>query len=164
MYLSSPIEFSYSLDDNWRESVTDTLTKKFQINVFDPFADEKQKQTTYIEKALEVEDFDEVERITTRFVKKDFGVIDRCDFLIAYNPRGIPSTGIPCEVHHALQIKKPVMIVCPQGKKFAALWYFGNMRHQYIFGHWNDLYQYLQEVDSYQHRDNHRWWYVYKMI
>lgn len=163
MYLSAPIEFENGRSE-WRKPAITYLTEKFGIDVFDPSVDEKQKRAERLEKAVEQGNFDEVEKIATTFAKKDLGVIDRSDFLVAYNPYKVPTTGTPCEVHHAIQLKKPVMIVCPEGKKFASRWYFGNIRHRYIFGSWKDLYSYLDEVDQFKHKDNHRWWMVYKMV
>jgi len=164
MYLSLPIEHTNEGDNDWRPEVKHHLTESFGIDVFDPLADEKQKRATVLRAAMEKEDFDQVEEIATAFVKKDLGKIDRSDFLIAYNPKGVPTTGVPCEVHHAVQLKKPVMIVCPDGKRAASLWYWGYIRHEYIFGSWADLYEYLEEVDQFKHRDNHRWWFVYRMV
>ena len=161
-YLSQPIEHSTGM--NWKSDVIKYLTDEFGINVFDPQADEKQKRAELLEAAMETGDFDEAERVATSFVKKDLAEIDRTDFLIAYNPHKVCTTGVPCEVHHAVQLKKPVQIVCPQGKKSAARWYFGYIRHRYIYGAWSDLYAYLKEVDEGKHMDNHRWWYVYDMV
>lgn len=161
-YLSGPIQ--YDDGPNWRPTVIKHLSEEFGIDVFDPFSDEKQMHSTKLKEALSLENYDEVELIATRFVKKDLAVIDRCDFLIAYNPHGVQTTGTPCEVHHAVQLKKPVMIVCPQGKSSASLWYFGYIRHEYIFGGWEDCYNYLREVDDCKHTHNHRWWYVYHMV
>jgi nucleoside 2-deoxyribosyltransferase len=161
VYLSGPIQ--YDDGPNWRVPVIESLSK-FGIEVFDPFSDEKQMQTGVLKECIEKEDYDEVEKICTKFVKKDLAVIDRCDFLIAYNPNGIRTTGTPCEVHHAVQLKKPVLIVCPEGKASASLWYFGYIRHQYIYGSWEECYSYLDEVDRYKHKDNHRWWFVYKLV
>lgn len=163
LYLSGPIEFDNN-KVNWRPDVVKYLEDIFGIDVFDPSVDEKQKRADILDAALESSDFDTVEEIATSFVKKDLSVIDRSDFLIAYNPHGVPTTGTPCEVHHAVQLKKPVMIVCPEGKKMASKWYWGYIRHRYIFGSWDNLYEYLVEVDQYKHRDNHRWWYVYNMV
>jgi len=163
-YLSSPIEFDNLGATNWRQDVCDCLKEKFGINVFDPSKDIKQDSVVKMDIALENEDYDTVENICKMFTKKDLAVIDRSDFLIAASIKGIPTTGVPCEIIHAINLKKPVMIVATKGKKTASKWYFGNLKHQYIFGNWDDLYKYLQEVNEYKHVNNHRWWYTYKMV
>jgi len=163
-YLSGPIEHE---DDNlpdWRPPVIKTLTERFGINVHDPAHDEKQQRAAKLETAIEAGDFDTAEQIATCFVKKDLAIIDRCDFLVVYNPYKVPTTGTPCEVHHAVQIKKPVMIVCPEGKKNVSRWYMGYLRHRYLFGSWGDLYEYLDGVDRYKEYKNHRWWVVYGLV
>lgn len=162
LYLSGPIEFEDG--PNWRPEVVKTLTERFGLEVYDPHQDEKQKRADVLEKAIDKGDFDTVEQIAKDFVKKDLATLEKKDFLIAYNPYKIPTTGTPCEVHHAVNLKKPVMIVCPQGKSFASRWYFGYVKHRYIFGSWDALYDYLQEVADGKHKDNHRWHLVYGMV
>lgn len=162
-YLSSPIERD-SFINNWRPDVINQLTDRFGIQVHDPSQDIKQHLVGELNQATEDENYDEVERIATLFTKGDLSKIDRCDFLIAAVFKDIPSVGVPCEVVHAIGIKKPVMIVSLPTKQACPKWYFGNMRHRYIFGSWNELFDYLQEVDEFKHRDNHRWWYTYGMI
>ena len=160
MYLSSPLQFDDNTKPNWRPEVVAALSERFGINVHDPTINEKQVRAVDLDNALESGDFNTVEKIARAFTKRDFAEIDRCDFLVACHGHKISSIGVPCEVHHAIQLKKPVCIVCPEGKRFAGKWYFGNVKHQYIFGNWNDLYAYLQEVDLGLHKDNHRWHYV----
>lgn len=164
VYLSGPIEFEDESKPNWRLPVIEELTKRFGINVHDPSADEKQKRATDLKRAIEKGDFDLAENIASCFVKKDLGILDRQDFLIAYNPKGVPTTGTPCEVHHATQLKKPVMIVCPEGKKHVSKWYMGYVRHRYLFGSWDELYEYLDDVNQGKEYNNHRWWIVYGLV
>ena len=164
LYLSSPIQFEDIKRPDWKTSVVETLTSRFGIAVHDPAKDEKQKRATQLETAIQEGNFDEAEEIATCFVKKDLAIIDRCDFLVAYNPLGVPTTGVPCEVHHAVSLKKPVMIVCPEGKKNVSRWYMGYLRHRYLFGDWDSLYEYLDSVNKYKEFANHRWWVVYGMV
>ena len=164
LYLSGPIEYEDESKPDWRPPVIKVLTDRFGIDVHDPSTDEKQGRAPLLVKALEEERYEDAEKVARIFVKKDFTVIAHSHFLIAYAPRGVVTTGTPCEVHYAVNDKKPVMVVCPEGKKYAPRWYFGNIRHQYIYGSWDECYDYLQEVDDRKHTDNHRWWFVYDMI
>jgi hypothetical protein len=163
-YLSSAIECDDPKLGNWRQETIDYLHETFGIITYDPSQDEKQNLALEINEALEKEDFNEVERIAKLFTKRDLSEIDRSDFLIACVFKGIASVGVPCEIVHAINLKKPVMIVCPNGKKTTPKWYFGNLHHEYIFGSWQDLYAYLKEVNEHKHKNNHRWWYVYKIV
>ena len=164
VYLSGPIEFEDTSKPDWRPPVIEVLSKRFGINVHDPSTDEKQGRAPLLVKALAEERYDDAEKIARLFVKKDLVLIDHSHFLIAYAPRGVATTGTPCETHYAVNAKKPVFVVCEEGKRFAPRWYFGNLRHRYIYGSWDELYEYLQEVDDGKHKDNHRWWFVYEMI
>jgi len=160
VYLGGPIEFEDRDKPDWRPEVIKELESRFDLVVYDPSQDEKQSFQKDILSALAVENYDEAERIASDFVTKDLGTIDRSDILIAYVPRGVPSTGTPVEIHHAISVKKPTLLVCPQGKRFTALWWFGEMRHQFCFGSWNDLYDYLTEVNSGHHRHDKKWRYI----
>lgn len=163
-YLAGPIEHEDPNLPNWRPAVVRELRERFGLNPFDPSADEKQKRKDVLDEALANEDYDLVEEIARQFVKKDLSVIDRSDVLIACLPYRVATSGTNCEIHHSVQLKKPTLIVCPEGKNKSSLWFFGYIRHRYIYGSWDGLYDYLQEVDEYKHRDNHRWWYVYNMV
>lgn len=161
-YLSAPIEG----DDgpNWRPIVKDALSKQFGIDVFDPFADPKQQKSAELVAAKEAEHYDEVARIVKAFVRKDLSEVDENHFLIAYLPYRVPTTGVVHEIINANDRKKPVILMCPKGKKFIPSWYFGFVPHNRMFGSWQDLYNYLQEVDSGKHMEDDRWAKVYKLI
>lgn len=162
-YLSSAIECDTSTS-NWRQEIIAKLSEEFGVITYDPAQDIKQTQVHILNEALEAENYDLVEQITKKFTKKDFIEIDRCSFLIASIKKNVQSTGVPTEVVHAINLKKPVLICSYPDKKSCPKWYFGNLHHKYIFGKWDDLFTYLKEVDEFKHRDNHRWWYTYKML
>jgi hypothetical protein len=91
-------------------------------------------------------------------------MVDRADFLIAHLPYKIPTSGSHHEIINSNNAKKPTLLVCPQGRQFIPLWYFGFIPLECMFGCWEDLYAYLQDVDDGKLKENNRWHFIYGMI
>ncbi len=162
-YLSGAIEHDNS-DLNWRTDPVKHLTELFGIDIFDPFADPKQQWVPHLKKAREECNYEEMARIADSFVHKDLGTLDRSDFLIAYLPKNIPTVGTHHEIISANHLKRPTLLVCPEGKNHVPLWYYGFIPHEFMFGGWEELYDYLREVDDGKHKNNKRWRFVYKLV
>lgn len=163
-YLSGPIENDDTQTHNWRNEPKKALVEKFGIDLFDPFDDPKQQWVPVLAKARRDCDYPKMSEIASNFVRKDLCMVDRADFIVAYVPYKVCTTGTTHEIIFSHNAKKPTMLVCPQGKEFVPLWYYGFMSHEYMFGSWEDLYSYLQDVDDGQHKKDNRWHYVYGMI
>jgi nucleoside 2-deoxyribosyltransferase len=161
-YLSGPIEAA-DPKDNWRIEPSKVLVKEFQLNLFDPFNDPKQQWAPALVKAREEENYDKMSEIAKKFVRKDLSVVDASDFVVSYVPRGVPTVGTVHEIIVKSEQKKPVLLMCPEGKKYVPFWYWGFIHHSQMFGSWETLYQYLREVNEGK-VDNHRWDYVYGKI
>lgn len=162
-YLSGPIE-NDTEGVNWRDAPKAILTKEFKIDLFDPFADPKQVFADELYDARDTKDYDTIVRIAKGFVRKDLSMVDRADFVIAYLPYKVPTTGTHHEVINSNNAKKPTLLVCPQGKQYVPLWYYGFIPHAFMFGSWKDLYTYLREVNNYKHKDNNRWHFIYGLV
>jgi hypothetical protein len=111
--------------------------------------------------ARDRKDFETMRAIAKIFVEKDLGIIDRMDFTISHVPHKVPTIGTVHEIIVASNAKKPTLLVCPQGKHMAGLWYFGVIPHQHIFGSWNEVKDYLIEVDQKKHLEDRRWRFIY---
>lgn len=157
-YLSGPIEFGSG--PNWRMEPSKILIEQFKVDLFDPFDDPKQQNAPKLIEAREQCNFDEMARIADSFVRKDLSVVDSSDFLVACLPRGVPTTGTVHEIIVKANSKKPVLLVCLEGKQYIPFWYWAFIPHSQMFGRWEDLWQYLKEVDAGLHADNYRWDYV----
>jgi nucleoside 2-deoxyribosyltransferase len=163
VYLSGPIEHD-DPDHNWRDNPKRVLTERFKINVFDPFADPKQQFSDTLRESLDSGDWKTAGEIAHGFVRKDLALVDRADFIVAYLPKGVCTTGTHHEIIWANNAKKPTLLVCPQGKKYHPAWYFGFIDPQFMFGSWDELYDYLEEVDEGKHKDNDRWEVMYGVV
>lgn len=155
-YLSGPIE--YAVDEFWRANPVHELTYRFGIDVFNPFADEKQQWTEQIKSARSANDVDALTSIAKQFVRKDLGMVDRCDFLVAYVPFGVKTVGTVHEIINSNNLKKPTLLVTDQASiSSLPLWYFGLINKKYMFAGWTSLYNYLSEVDAGKHVDDDKW-------
>ncbi len=162
-YLSGPIENDLS-KHNWRDDPKRMLTKNYGIELFDPFADPKQVFADELYSARNNKDYDTIVRIAKGFVRKDLSMVDRSDFLIAYLPYKVPTCGTHHEIINSNNAKKPTLLVCPQGKEFIPLWYYGFIPPEFMFDSWGDIYDYLDEVTLGQHKENNRWHFIYGMV
>lgn len=164
VYLSGPIENGYDTADNWRTEPVKVLSERFGINVFDPFADIKQQWVPTLNQARTDKNYEEIRRIAKQFVRKDLGKVDKSDFVIAYLPYKVATTGTHHEIINANDRKKPVLLVCPQGKENVPLWYFGFIHHKNMFGSFEEVYERLEEINKGSHIDDDRWALIYDII
>lgn len=160
VYFGGVIQFDDPTVD-WRSPVKTVLRDRFGLNVFDPADDPKQELRQRIVSLKEANRFDELAEIVHGFVRLDLAIVDRADFIVQYLPYRVPTTGTVHEIINSNNAKKPTLLVCPQGKNKIPDWYFGFIPHQFMFGSWDDLYAYLQEVDDGRHQGNNRWYFTY---
>ena len=166
VYLSGPIEHATG-GDGWRENLRNVLTDEFEVDLLDPHADEKQMWAKELHEAQKNCDYETMRRIARGFVRKDMAWVDRCDFLIAYLPYKVATTGTHHEIIYASDAKKPTLLVCPEGKQYNPLWYYGFIGEKgddYMFGSWDELYDYLREVKDWKHTENFDWAFVYGLV
>ena len=161
-YLSGAIE--HSEGPNWRISPKEIFANEFKVNIFDPFEDPKQQWSDALKEAKNNNDYEEMRRISKCFVRKDLCLVDRSDFLIAYLPYKVPTTGTIHEIINSSNAKKPTLLVSNGNKASIPLWLWGFIPHEVMFGCWEDLYTYLREVDAGKHKDNNRWAFIYGLV
>jgi len=162
IYLSGAIEHGSVV--NWRTDVIHNLKNRYQLQVFDPYDDPKQQWVPSLTKARQDKDFPTITKICRDFVSKDLTLVSRADMLIAYLPYKVPTTGTVHEIINSNSDKKPTLLVCPEGKEFVPFWYFGFIKEEFMFGSWQAVYNYLDEVEAGKHNDNRRWSYIYGLI
>jgi len=162
-YLSGPIQYD-DTGHNWRKAPKDVLVNEFGLDLFDPFDDPKQQWVPMLMEAQKNKDYETMARISRQFVRKDLCMVDRSDFIISYLPYKIPTTGTHHEVINSSNAKKPTLLICPQGKEFIPLWYYGFIPHEVMFGGWEEVYQYLRDVEAGKQMQNDRWAYIYGNI
>ena len=103
-------------------------------------------------------------------IKKDYGVIrtldlrcvDISDFIIASIDIDVHACGTYEEIALANSQKKPVLIWCQQGKRFAPNWLYFMLPHQHIFSSIDSLMSYLDYVDTNKEQiEHHKRWFFF---
>lgn len=163
LYLSGPIEFGDN-SFNWRTNVIDTLTNRFEIDVYDPFSDPKQQWAPDIITAKQRGDFDTVTEIAKQFCEKDLKIVDRTDILCAYVPYKVSSVGTTHEIINASNLKKPVILVADGDKRTISAWFFAFIPHSHMMNNWEELYVFLDDVNKGSMKDHRRWKYLYDLL
>jgi hypothetical protein len=190
-YLSGPITHDTSTT-NWRPPVMNTLRERFGVSIFDPFSDPKQNKTGAIKAAKEAQDKQEVQRLVSGFVRKDLAVVDRSDFVLArfaykhvYFPEDlvpelfcndevamkplarllqVPTTGTIHEIINSDLYHKPTLLVSECGWWTLPEWLLGFIPTRYWFSSFEEVYDYLQDVDRGKHMNDDRWALVYGLV
>ncbi len=155
-YLSGPIQHGDNAT-NWRLEPKKVLTERFGINIYDPFDDPKQQWLPLLREAKDKKDYEAITKIAKSFVRKDLCMVDRADGVISNLPYKVPTTGTIHEIINSNNSKKPTLLVCEQGKENIPLWFYGFIPIEAMFGSWEELYTYLQEVNDGKHSSNNRW-------
>jgi hypothetical protein len=160
-YLSAPIENAANIDPNWRSTISSVLIKEFEINLFDPFLDPKQQQVDALHDARNNKNHLKMIEIAKSFVRKDLSMVDRADFVIAYLPYKVPTTGCHHEIINSNNSKKPTLLVCDTPDKFhLPLWYYGFIPYEFMFSSWTELFDYLRLVNQGK-SENPKWDFIY---
>lgn len=161
VYLSSPIQFSHLHGQEWRTNLIKNLEKKYGLKVFDPTLDSKQSLREEVELYKKEERYDELRTIVRRFVREDLAIVDRTDIIVAVVPSGVPTTGVCHEIINSNNSKKLVLLVEGTAKNKIADWYFGFIRPEFMFGTWDELYKFLDDVNEGKYKDHDRLYFLY---
>lgn len=139
-YLAGPMDQVNDRGQVWREDISEFLWK-LGIGVLNPcdnpVVGSLQEDDCYFEEMAslkEAGDWEEVERLGKRVVRSDLHLIDIGNFCIVYIDTTVHSSGTNTELTYAALEKKPVILVCRQGKKGVPnfLWGIGLNHHMFF--------------------------------
>jgi nucleoside 2-deoxyribosyltransferase len=152
VYLVGPIDRCPNLGKGWRDDLTPFLREK-GVAVLDPLdkpveegneIDQREYRHT-LKKSGEYEKFrqimKEVRAVDLRFV-------DKADFFIVNYDTSIPMCGTFEEIFLANRARKPIIIMCPQGKEAIHDWLYGTLPYELFFENWDEVKAYLNYVDT----------------
>jgi len=92
----------------------------------------------------------------------DLRMVDICDFIIVNLDLDIHACGTYEEIFLANRQKKPILVHIEQGKNNVPDWLLGTLPAEHIFDSWDDLYEYLNRVDSDEEwTDEYGRWYFF---
>lgn len=151
----------------WREDITPFLEKSGVI-VFNP-----------IKKPTAIGQEDEVThklKVDLKFAKKynelsdlmkvirsvDLRLVDISDFLIVNLDLDVHPCGTYEEIFWANRQKKPIIVHMVQGKQKCPDWLFGTIPHEMIFSSWEEIKNYLGEINYSKDIKTFNRWYFFK--
>lgn len=103
--------------------------------------------------------YDELAKLVKQIRAIDLRMCDVCDFAIVYINNDVVMTGTHEEWSLLNRSRKPIVVMCEQGKARLADWFFGALPHQLFFGDWQGVKNYLHHInkDAFIDDLNGRW-------
>jgi|TARA_R110000796_G_scaffold22928_5_gene66011 hypothetical protein len=150
----------------WRQKVTPFL-EDYGITILDPcdkpvkVGVEDLNSRTLINHYKSSGQYDKIREEFSVVRTLDLRCVDVSDFLIASIDINVHACGTYEEITTANSQKKPVLIWCQQGKQSAPNWLFFMLPHEHIFGSLEDLFAYLQVVDSDENARHYKRWFFF---
>jgi nucleoside 2-deoxyribosyltransferase len=162
VYLSGAMDKAVDLGIGWRDMITPTL-KKLGIVVLNPcdkpidmeFKIENRQYRQALKTSCK---FDELNSEVRKLRVVDLRLVDVSDFLIVYLDNDVSSCGTWEEICTANRQKKPVLIMCKQGKVAIPDWVWGMLPHQHIFSDWDGVFSYLVHIHCEENVDSLKRW------
>lgn len=154
-YLAGPIDHAKDDGVGWRNDAKEWLERK-GVTVFDPCA----KPISY-QKYKEIDEekrkmmalkntgrYYELTQRMKEIVHVDLRMVDIADFLIVYIDPDTPMFGTIHELLNSLHQRKPTLVVVEGGRQRASNWLFGIMDFNFMFDSFEDLYAFLELIDT----------------
>ncbi len=152
----------------WRDSITPFL-ESLNVVVFNPLKKP-------LEIGLETDDahaiktrykaeekYDEISKMMKTIRTTDLRLVDISNFLVVNLDLDVHPCGTYEEIFWANRQKKPILIHMEQGKKNAPDWLFGTIPHQMIFSSWDEIKEYLRNIDSGKYFKTYDRWYFFNV-
>jgi nucleoside 2-deoxyribosyltransferase len=152
-YTSGPIDRVSDRGIGWRKDIEEFL---FELNCgsLNPC----DKPTTYANELEEdfkiryeyktLKNYKGVKKMMKPIVGYDLRMVDVADALICYVNTDVHMCGTYFECALASSQRKPVIFMCEQGKENMPCWLFGQFNHNLFFNNWNEVKDYLNDIDS----------------
>ena len=164
-YLAGPIDHSEDDGIGWRIEMTEWLAER-GVMALDP-TDKRTSNTIFNEigdeqknlgQLRELGRFHELRDAMKPIVLADLRMVEVSDFLIVYLDPAVQMCGTWEELFVGLRQHKPVFVVVKGGKQKLNFWMFGRINPDFVFDSFEDVKNYLEEVDNETIRvDSSRW-------
>lgn len=171
IYLCGPMEFSQDMGEGWRKELTPHL-ESLGLNVIDPtnrktklsFSESASEEHHKLKIVREAQNYQKLTEHAKEIVKSDLSLVDRSDIILVYIDITQYSVGTIDEFVTACNARKPIILVCKQGKKHIPIWFFGRMNHRYMFDSLKESLTYLEKINKMPYeefqeftKENKRW-------
>jgi hypothetical protein len=110
------------------------------------------------EKAMADGDYDTVSECMKPVVSTDLRMVDHSDFILVNFDIDSHPCGTFDEIFMAADENKPVVLMCPNGKKSIYQWMFGRLKHKMFFESWEQVQEYLSHIAFDEKIETHNKW------
>ncbi|NBP01306.1 MAG: hypothetical protein EBU90_14415 [Proteobacteria bacterium] len=151
---------------HWREKIT-PLLEKMNVNVINPCNKpiysviEDEETRSNIDQLKNLEQYDTIRQMYGNIRNADLRCVDISDFIVCHIDISIHACGTYEEIVTANRQKKPVLIWCEQGKRYAPNWLFFMLPHEHIFSTMEELISYLKYIDILNSTENLSRWFFF---
>ncbi len=151
-YLIGPIDADPNLGKSWRDEMEPFLAN-LGVRVFNPLnkpveGGSEVEQREFRKQLLSEGRYDEFRKIMKRIRAIDLRFTDLADFLVVNLDIDILMCGTFEEICTANRQRKPIIIMCPQGKPNIPQWMFAQLPHQLFFNNWEEVKSYLNNINN----------------
>lgn len=166
VYLAGAMDRVPDRGNGWRDNITPFL-QDLGVVVFNPIKKPSvigMEDTATHELKIRLknqERYDGLSQLMKVIRSVDLRLVDISDFLIVNLDLDIHPCGTYEEIFWANRQKKPIIIHMVQGKQQAPDWLFGTIPHEMIFSSWDDIKEYLHQINSNEKINNHNRWYFF---
>jgi len=167
-YLAGAMDRVIDRGKGWRQEITPFL-QSLGIVVFNPITKPTEvgledHDTHLVKTKLKKKKrYEELSSMMKVIRSVDLRLVDISDFLIVNLDLDIHPCGTYEEIFWANRQKKPIIIHMVQGKEHTPDWLFGTVPHQMIFSDWNDIYGYLEHINSSENINTYNRWYFFNI-
>lgn len=162
-YLAGPMDRVADGGVGWRQDITPFL-RRLGIQIFDPtdkpidIGTEDAEHRKLINQWKIDGRYDDVTGWVKTIRAIDLRMVDLSDFIIAHVDIDVHMCGTFEEIFWANRLKRPILIHCQQGVSNIPSWLFGVLPHQFFFGSWKELKNYISHINSDYHVNSlNRW-------
>lgn len=163
VYLAGAMDRVADRGNGWRDNITPFL-ESLGLTVFNPIkkpsieGSEDEETHAYKTKLKKDSRFDELSKVMKTIRSVDLRLVDISDFLIVNLDIDQHPCGTYEEIFLANRSKKPVIIHMEQGKSHAPDWLFGTIPHQMIFSSWDEIKNYLTDMNTSSEIQTYKRW------
>ncbi len=162
VYLSGPIHGVADDGKGWREMVSPILSADYGLNVVDPckksIAGEIGEDKKRFKNLIKEKNFKELKNEFYKIVRADLKMTDQSDFLIVYYSPSVHMFGTIHEMVVASNQKKPILVKYDKEQlDNINPWIFCLIKDNWAFDSWNDMFSYLNKINSGE-LDSSHWW------
>ena len=168
VYLAGAMDRVPDRGSTWRDNITPFLLG-LNLNVLNPIhkpstVGVEDTETHAIKQHLKQNyRYDELSAMMKTIRGVDLRLVDISDFLIVNLDINTHPCGTLEEIFWANRQKKPIIIHMEQGKENTPDWLFGTIPHQMIFSTWQEVQDYLIEVNIQPTINTHNRWYFFNL-